>query len=61
MCGGVCLQALELWSVARPFLYVATLRIHLGGLNTTAVDSLDLSFGARNISLDPNHGILLQL
>lgn len=59
-------QTLEMWSVARPFLYTAQLQVHVGGaipmasaavIRSAAVDSQNLTFGVREITLDANKGM----
>ena len=50
---------LQLWSVARPFLYTAQLQVHVGNSGARPVDSLNLTFGVREISLDANTGMAI--
>jgi beta-galactosidase/beta-glucuronidase len=52
-------QAVQLWSVARPFLYTATVEVRVGGKDATAVDSDNITLGARHVRLDPNEGLFL--
>ena len=47
---------LELWSVARPYLYTAAVTVAVKGV---AIDTLNITFGARKIALDPNTGMSL--
>ena len=47
---------LELWSVARPYLYTAAVTVTVQG---AAVDAFNMTFGARKIELDPDTGMWL--
>ena len=47
---------LELWSVARPYLYTAAVTVTQKGV---ATDTTNITFGVRKIELDPNTGMRL--
>ena len=48
--------AVQLWSVARPYLYVAELAVSVAG---TVVDAQNITFGARHVALDATTGFKL--
>ena len=52
-------KQLQLWSVARPFLHVAQVQVHIGGPTGQVVDNINITFGVRNVRLDANTGLYL--
>ena len=52
-------DAVQLWSVARPFLYTAVVSVRVGGATGAVVDAVNVTFGARDIRLDADHGMFI--
>jgi hypothetical protein len=51
--------AVQLWSVARPFLYTARLSVHRSSPETVPSDRVNVSFGVRHLEFDADAGMLL--
>ena len=49
-------SAIELWSVARPYLYTLVLDVSVGG---AVVDSVNVTTGARTVGFDADQGMFL--
>jgi hypothetical protein len=52
-------EAVQLWSVARPVLHTARITVHVGGSDGPAVDSYNVTFGARDAHFDADRGFFL--
>ena len=52
-------RAVRLWSIARPALHTARITVRVGGSSGPAVDSLNVSFGVRDIRFDADEGFFL--
>ena len=52
-------KAVQLWSVARPFLHVALVSVRVGGATGQVVDAFNVSYGVRDIRLDPDQGMFI--
>ena len=51
--------AVQLWSVARPFLYTAVVSVRVGGATGAVLDAVNVTFGARDIRLDADQGMFI--
>eukprot|EP01051_Picozoa_sp_SAG22_P005575 SAG22_NODE_335_length_12071_cov_5.268771_9_plen_1174_part_00 len=52
-------EAVQLWSVARPVLHTARITVRVGGTDGPALDSQNVTFGARDVRFDANAGFFL--